>query len=61
MMDPLVSMVSYHRSPTLWPFHPNDRTLSDFALEASIKENRLLKALVVNLSDIILEFIVSKK
>ena len=61
MTGSLVSRASDRVSPTLWPLHSNDTTPTEFALEVSIKENKLLKKMVVDLSDILLELIVSRK
>ena len=61
MTGSLIFVTSDRHPPTLWPLDSNDRTLTEFKLEDSIKENKLLKQMVVHLSDIILEFIVSKK
>jgi hypothetical protein len=56
-----ISAATVRRSPTLWPRSPNDRTPADFALEVSEEENKVLKRMVVSLSEIILESVVSKK
>jgi hypothetical protein len=61
MTGSLIFVASDRHAPTLWPLDSNDRTPTEFILEDSIKENKLLKKMVVNLSDIILEFVVSKK
>jgi hypothetical protein len=61
MTHSLISTALKRYSPTLWPLHPNDRTLTEFALEVSEEENRILKKMVVGLSEIILESIVGKK
>jgi hypothetical protein len=57
----LISTAAERHSPTLWPLRPNDRTPTEFALEVSEGENRALKKMVVGLSEIILESVVSKK
>jgi hypothetical protein len=61
MTHSLSSGVSQHLSPTLWPIRPHDITLTEFVLEASEEENRVLRKMVVGLSEIILESIVSRK
>lgn len=61
MTHPLISTAAERHSPTLWPRRPTDRTPTEFALEVSEEENRALKKMVVSLSEIILESVVSKK
>jgi hypothetical protein len=61
MTGSFFSMTSDRDSPTLWPLHPDNMTPTELALEVSIKENKLLKKMVVDLSDILLELIVSRK
>jgi hypothetical protein len=48
-------------SPTLWPACPNEKASIEFAIEALGEENRLLKLLVVRLSEIILSDVTDKK
>lgn len=60
MTHTLSTAVERH-SPTLWPPRPKDRTLTEFMLQVSEEENRALKKMVVALSEIILETVVSKK
>jgi hypothetical protein len=57
----LISTSVERLSPTLWPLRPNDRTPTEFALEVVEEENRALKKMIVGLSEIILESVVSKK
>jgi hypothetical protein len=47
--------------PTLWPAWPNEKASIEFAIEARGEENRLLKLLVVRLSEIILSDVTDKK
>jgi hypothetical protein len=61
MTHSLISTATERYPPTLWPTRPNDRTPIDFALEVSEEEDRALKKMVVGLSEIILESVVSKK
>jgi hypothetical protein len=39
--------------PTLWPSRQNDRTRMELAFEASEQENRMLKNIVISLSETI--------
>ena len=48
-------------SPTLWPIGPSENTSVESAIEARQEENRLLKNLVVRLSEIILKDTAGKK
>jgi hypothetical protein len=48
-------------SPTLWPACPNEKAPIEFAIEARAEENRLLKNLVVRLSEIILRDVTDTK
>jgi hypothetical protein len=53
--------VPERNSPTLWPLRPNDRTPMEFAIEVCEQENRMLKNMVVSLSEIILNTVIGKK
>lgn len=57
----LNSTVPERNSPTLWPLRPNDRAPMEFAIEVCEQENRMLKNLVVSLSEIILNSVIGKK
>jgi len=48
-------------APTLWPSHLNDRTPIELAVETCERENRVLKNIAINLSEIILNDIISKR
>jgi hypothetical protein len=48
-------------SPTLWPPRPEGWTPLEFAIEACEEENRLLKVMVIGLSELILETVASHK
>jgi hypothetical protein len=57
----LIFTVPGRDSPTLWPLGPNERTPLESAVEAREKENRVLRSLVVSLSEIILRTVIGKK
>ncbi len=61
MTRSFISAAAEGRSPTLWLARPKDRTLIEFVLEASEEENKVLKKMVVGLSEIILESFADKK
>lgn len=61
MTRSFISAAAEGHSPTLWLASPKDRTLIEFVLEASEEENRVLKKMVVGLSEIILETFAGKK
>lgn len=57
----LINTATERHSPSFWPLHPEETTSDDSALESIEEENRLLKRMVVSLSEIILESVVGKK
>ena len=44
--------------PTLWPPRRNDRTRMELAVEVYEQENRMLKNIVISLSEIILNNVI---
>ena len=61
MPHSLISTVPKRNSPTFWPRRPNDWTPMEFAVEVCEQENRVLKNLVVSLSEIVLNTVIGKK
>jgi hypothetical protein len=52
----------YERSPpTLWPPVPEDATPTEIAVEACKEESKVLKSLAVDLVEIILRNLISKR
>jgi hypothetical protein len=56
----LISTIPERNSPTLWPLSSDERTSIESAIRAWEEKNRVLKNLVVRLSEIILNDVVGK-
>jgi hypothetical protein len=61
MPHSLVSATPARNSPTLWPLSSDERTSIEFAAKAFEEENRVLKYLIVSLSEIILNDVLGNK
>jgi hypothetical protein len=57
----LIPTFPERHSPTLWPPRRDDRTPIELAVEVCERENRRLKTLVVSLSEIILNNVISRR
>ena len=61
MSRSLIPTIPERRSPTLWPPWRNDRMPMELAVEACERENRMLKNIVIGLSEVILNSFISRR